>query len=167
MVDPGVPGDRPAGEEIRTRLRDFARRLTGDPHLAEDVAQETMVRILAPGTPRDVPYAFAVALNLVRTEARLAARQRRASDAVEEYADPRPSDPLGRLVAREEDSRLWSSMGRLPERERLAMELRFCEGLSCSGIGRTLGMTPNAVSCLLHRGKERMRTMLAVRSLTP
>jgi RNA polymerase sigma-70 factor (ECF subfamily) len=153
------------GEEIRTRLRNFAHRLTGDPHLAEDIAQETMVRILEPGTPRDVPYFFAVALNLVRTEARLAARRRQTSDAVEHVADPRPTDPLGRLVAEEEKMRLWSSLGRLPERERLAFLLRFSEGLSCAEVSRTLGMTPNAVSCLLHRGKERLRTLLSARSL--
>ncbi len=164
-MDPGTPGLTPVGEEIRTRIRNFARRLTGDPHLAEDIAQETMARILEPGTPRDIPYVFAVALNLVRTEARLAARRRQAPDAVEGIADPRTPDPLGRLVEEEERMHLWSSLGRLPERERLAVVLRFSEGLSCAEVSRTLGMSPNAVSCLLHRGKERLRTMLVARSL--
>jgi len=165
LTDPGAPGLVPVGEELRARLRNFAHRLTGDPHLAEDVAQETMVRILEPGTPREIPYAYAVALNLVRTEARQAARRRRAPEPVEDLVDGREAAPLARLEAEEARSHLWASLGRLPERERLAMLLRFGEGLSCAEVARTMGMTPNAVSCTLHRGKERMRALLAAGSL--
>jgi len=165
LAESGAPGTPPVDEEIRTRIRNFARRLTGDPHGAEDVAQETLARVLVPGTPRDLPYLFAVALNVVRSEARVEARRRRSAEPVEGVADPRPLDPLGRLVAEEERARLWSSLGRLPEKERHALLLRFSEGLTCAEVARTLGTTPNAVSCLLHRGKERMRSLLSARSV--
>ncbi len=166
MAEPGSPGAKPEEEEIRRRIRNFALRLSGDAHQAEDVAQETLARALVPGTPRDLPYLFSIALNLVRNDARRAARRRPASKPVEQVADPRETDPLALLVAAEESRRFWSAVGRLPERERHALLLRFSEGQTCADVARALGMSPNAVSCLLHRGKEHLRVLLAPRSLS-
>ena len=165
MADPGVQGTTPDDAELRRRLRNFALRLTGDPHQAEDVAQETLARALVPGTPRDLPYLFSIALNLVRSDARKAARRRPAAMPVEQVADPRSTDPLARLVEMEEQAAFWSVVGRIPEKEREVLHLRFGEEMTCAEVARTLGMTPNAVSCLLHRGKERLRPLLAPRSL--
>jgi len=167
LADSGVPRKAPEEEEIRRRLRNFALRLTGDPHQAEDVAQETLARALVPGTPRDLPYLFSIALNLVRSEARRAARRRPDARPVEQVADARSTDPLASLVAREEKAEFWSVVGRIPEKERQALVLRVSEGLTCAEVAGALGMTPNAVSCLLHRGKERLRTLLAPGSLKP
>jgi RNA polymerase sigma factor (sigma-70 family) len=127
LADSGNPGATPGEEEVRRRLRNFALRLTGDPHQAEDVAQETLARVLVPGTPRDLPYQFSIALNLVRSDARRAARRRPAPKPVEQVADPRSMDPLSRLVAEEERTRFWSAVGRIPEKERHALLLRFSE----------------------------------------
>ena len=167
MADAGAPGSRPVDEEVRTRVRCFALRLTGDEDRAEDVAQEAVARVLEAGAPTDLPYLFRVALNLVRTEARRNALRRTATGNVDRVADPRSPEPLHSMVSEEEKARFWSTLGRLPERERTALVLRFGEGLSCADVGRTLGISPNAVSCLLRRGKERMRGLLAPRSLNP
>jgi RNA polymerase sigma factor (sigma-70 family) len=165
LAEPGVPGRAPDAAEVRGRIRNFALRLTGDPHQAEDVAQETLARALVPGTPGDLPYLVSIALNLVRSEARRTARRRPSATPVEEVADPRAAGPLAGLVAREERARFWSAVGTIPEKERHALLLRYAEGMTCADVARTLGTTPNAVSCLLHRGKERLRTLLAPRSL--
>jgi RNA polymerase sigma factor (sigma-70 family) len=139
--------------------------MTGDRHFAEDVAQETLVRVLRDDGPRDLPWALRVALNLVRTEYRRAARRRSATTPVERVADPRAGDPLDALAAAEERARFWERFGHLPEKERTALILRFSEGLACADIARVFGVTPNAVSCLLHRGKERARALLSERSV--
>ena len=162
----GAPSGAPDDAEVRRRVRTFALRLTGDPHHADDVAQETLARALRPGTPRELPYLFSIALNIVRSDARRAATRRTAPVPVETVADPRSDDPLARLVAEEERARFWAVLGKVPERERNALLLRFGEGLSCAEIARTLEITPNAVSCLLHRGKDRLRSMLSPRSLS-
>jgi RNA polymerase sigma-70 factor (ECF subfamily) len=166
LEQPGAPGSRPVDAEVRGRIRAFAFRLTGDPELSEDVAQETVARVLARGAPTDVPYLLRVALNLVRSSYRKAARRRTAAEPLDRVADPRALDPLQRMVSEEERARVWEALGRLPERERTALVLRFGEGLACSDVARVLEVTPNAVSCLLHRGKERMREILAPRSLS-
>jgi len=157
---------RPAGLPLdaRTllRLRGLALRLTGDPEFAEDVAQETALRALREGTPRDLPYLFRVVLNLVRTEARRVLRRRTGGYTdLDLVADPGSPEPLQRLVAEERNARVWAALGELPERERAALLLRFSEELSCDEIARVLGASPNAVSCLIHRGKEHMRTILS------
>lgn len=166
MGDSGAPGRKPVDAEVRTRVRNFALRLTGDVHLADDVAQETVTRVLAEDAPTDLPYLFRVALNLVRSEARRT-RRRASTGEPERVADPRAPEPVERLVAEEERTRLWRALGDLPERERIALVLRFGEGMSCADVARALGTNPNAVSCLLHRGKERMRGLLAPRSVMP
>jgi RNA polymerase sigma-70 factor (ECF subfamily) len=162
----GEPGGPPLDGEVRSRVRNFAFRLTGDAHLAEDVAQETLVRALREGTPRDLPWLLRVALNLVRDDARRAAVRRATASPVDRVADPRTPEPYQVLAAEEERLRVWRALGRLPERERTAMLLRFGEGLPCADVAEVLGMTGNAVSCLLHRGKERMRGLLAPGSVS-
>ena len=166
MAEGAGPGVRPVDAEVRRRIRSFAFRLTGDAELAEDVAQETVAHVLAEGAPTDVPYLLRVALNIVRTEYRRAARRWIAPESIDRIADPRAFDPLQSLATEEERTRVWAALGRLPERERTALVLRFGEGLACSDVAGALGVSPNAVSCLLHRGKEHMRALLAPRSLS-
>lgn len=142
---------------LRDRVCRFALRLTGDHHLAEDVAQETVARVLREGVPRDLPYLFRIALNLVRTEARGRARRRLDRGArVDRVADRRTPGPLETLETKEEKERFWKALGHLPERERSALVLRHGEGLTCAEIALVFGTTSNAVSCLLRRGKDRL-----------
>ena len=165
-MDPGVPGTPTDEASLRRRIRGFARRMTGDADLAEDVAQETLVRLLRPGSPRDLPWAFGIARNLVRSEFRRSIR-RASPAAVDRVADRRAEEPLDALAAGEERERFWERFGLLPEKERTALLLRFGEGLSCAEIARAFDTTPNAVSCLLHRGKERARDLLSKREVAP
>ena len=156
----------PIDSRIRERLRGGAYRLTGDRTLAEDIAQEAVLRVLSEGEPRDLPYLFQVVLNLVRNEARRIARRRTGlSSALDRVADPADPGPLQNVLADERDRRLWSALGTIPDRERSVLLLRFAEGMTCSEIARVTGASPNAVSCLIHRGKERMRELLAPRSM--
>ena len=120
------------------------------------------MRVLAEGAPRDLPYLFRAVFNIVRNERRRHAQRRTGALLhADHVADPAEPGPLQRLVAEERDARVWSALGEIPERERSALILRFSEGLTCSEIARVLGVSPNAVSCLIHRGKENMRSLLA------
>jgi RNA polymerase sigma-70 factor (ECF subfamily) len=167
LAAPEGQGAPSAAADLRTRVRGFALRLTGDADFAEDVAQETLVRVLTGDSPRDLPYALRVALNLVRSEFRRARRRRAAPTEIDRVAAPRGAEPADALAAAEDRSRFWERFGHLPEKERTALVLRFAEGLSCAEIARVFGTTPNAVSCLLHRAKERARTLLAPGSVAP
>lgn len=160
MGTTGAPGTGPLDADCRRRLRDFALRLTGDLDLAEDVAQETIIRALREEVPTDLPYLFRVALNLVRSEARRVKRRKVLHEALVARGVREEPEPFDHLAAGEQKDRLWECLGRLPDRERTALVLRFGEGMSCTEIAAIQGTSPNAVSCLIRRGKERMRDLL-------
>jgi len=141
----------------------FALRLTGDRHRAEDAAQETLARALKSGVSMDLPYLFQIALNFVRDEARRAENRLRAPEDPDTRPDARAADPAEAIVVAEEKARVWEALGRMPEREREALVLRFGEGLSCAEVAAVLQTTTNAVACLLHRSKDRMILLLSRR----
>src|SRR5262249_57397073 len=67
----------------------------------------------------------------------------------------------GEQAARNEQMlRLSSQLARLPEAQRLAVELRHLHGWSLDDIARHLGRTPAAVAGLLHRALNQLRTVL-------
>jgi DNA-directed RNA polymerase specialized sigma24 family protein len=61
LDEAGDHGPATLDDRARRRVRAFAYRLTGDPHLADDVAQETLAKVLAGGVDREWPYLFRMA----------------------------------------------------------------------------------------------------------
>jgi RNA polymerase sigma factor (sigma-70 family) len=76
---------------------------------------------------------------------------RRARVLVEPDAARTP----GRSV--EDREVLWTALGRLPERQRVALVLRFYEDLSEAQIAEILRCRPGTVKSLVSRGLERLR----------
>lgn len=74
--------------------------------------------------------------------------------------------PAGRIADRpagerpEPDPRLWLAVRRLPERQRLAIGLRYVADLSHAAIARSLGTTPAASRRLVADALARLRTQL-------
>jgi RNA polymerase sigma factor (sigma-70 family) len=100
---------------------------TGDRALAEDLAQETLARAFAHWrrvSTLDAPggWAHRVSLNLLRSHAR---RHRVATDAQPRLVTPVPPqlDPSDAVALR-------SELLRLPERQRIAVVLRYFADLS-------------------------------------
>jgi RNA polymerase sigma factor (sigma-70 family) len=52
---------------------------------------------------------------------------------------------------------LWTALGRLPERQRAALVLRFYEDLSEAQVAEILRCRPGTVKSLVSRGLERLR----------
>jgi RNA polymerase sigma-70 factor (ECF subfamily) len=79
---------------------------------------------------------------------------------------------LGSLLAAEQTSpslaaerleqavRLAEAMATLPEAQRLALELRYGQGMAVLEIARQLDRSPSAVAGLLRRGIRALRTLL-------
>jgi len=85
-------------------------------------------------------------------------RIRRREQALEELPEPAaaeaPSDPL--LM-----ERLRECMARLTDRQRMAVVLRYQEGLGPNEIADVMEIPVNTVKSMLHRTLAEMRTILA------
>jgi RNA polymerase sigma-70 factor (ECF subfamily) len=84
----------------------------------------------------------------------------------ERLADTEP-DPLGAYVLGEDRERLAGTIARLPDREASAIALYYIEGRDYAEIATILRIPPGSVATALHRGRERLRSMMTQRETTP
>lgn len=135
-------------------LQRYLARLTGDPDLAADAAQEAFVRLLErrPPEARVRPWLFRVATNLVRDAGRrkrtrqVLAFEGRAQLA---HGDPpgSPEDVVDTMVARR---MVRDALDALSPKERKALLMRE-EGFKHREIAQALGTTTGSVGTLLSR----------------
>jgi RNA polymerase sigma-70 factor (ECF subfamily) len=142
------------------RLVRYLDRLSGDPELASDLAQEAFVKLLRRGALPDHPEAWliTVAMNLFRNARSTRARRRRLLTTARVEAtlgDPMPGP--GQLVeATDERERVRAAIDRLGERERQLLLLR-AEGYGYRDLAAALGLHEASVGTLLARAKRAFR----------
>lgn len=134
-------------------VRMLQRRL-GDRDRAEELAQETFARAVQspPDNPR--PWLFAVALNLVREDARRNERQGRRLTLLkaDETTSPAPDAVFER---RERQARVREALDQLSARDREALLLK-AEGFSYEEIAEALGLARGAIGTTLARARKRL-----------
>lgn len=135
-------------------LRMLLRR-TGDPDRAEDLAAEVFSRALAapPRNPR--PWLFAVALNLVREDARRALRQGRRLELLKAETPPYTETPAEEYDRAERAAEVRNALDRLSERDREILLLQ-AEGLDYTEIAATTGLARGAIGTTLARARRRL-----------
>jgi RNA polymerase sigma-70 factor (ECF subfamily) len=144
------------------RLYRYLNRLTGDPELAADLAQEAFLRLYRRGSPPDRPEAWliTVGMNLFRNAYTEKARRGRLLKLV------RPEDLLGSAPSVPGDGgcagvlrcKIRGVIDRLPERERQMLLLR-AEGYSYRDIAEALDLAETSVGTLLARAKRAFRDL--------
>jgi RNA polymerase sigma-70 factor (ECF subfamily) len=147
-------------EEYRSRLYAFLARLSRSRDIAEDLAEETWLRLVAssgrlrPDT-RLGPWLFTVARNLYYSYCRSRALSEAASDGLIGLwpgGSPRPS-PFEETAARELERRLEHGLAALPATYREALLLVGVEGLAPSDAAGVCGLTPEAFRQRLSRAR--------------
>jgi RNA polymerase sigma-70 factor (ECF subfamily) len=173
-----VQGDRTAIEALLGQLRPMvvrycrARlgRVSGHYHIADDVAQEVCIAVLA-ALPRyrDMgrPFAsfvFGIASHKVADALRNSVRSAVPTQDLPDGPDqgPGPEETVVRYIEAEHARALLS---RLPENQRELIILRVVSGLSAEETGNVLGMSPGAVRVAQHRALARLRAMADVESI--
>ena len=141
----------------------IARRMLRDDAEAEDVAQETMLRLwrnaagLELGPTGVRPWLRRVASNLCIDRV----RARRNTTVVEEVPEESaPPSQLRHLAERELGARVDAALQALPERQRLALTLFHYEGMSQIEVGDVLGISDEAVESLLARARRTLKAGL-------
>lgn len=136
-------------------LRAYVARTVGNPSQADDVVQETFLRLLVKPVPtRDVDelraYVFRIASNLVIDQWR--ARKHEATGEV-----PEPSAPASDHALRVDVGRLFA---RLKPRERQLVWLAHVDGQDHREIAATLGLGAASIRVLLSRARRRLAHIL-------
>jgi RNA polymerase sigma-70 factor (ECF subfamily) len=141
-------------EAERAGLIRFARGMLADEHEAEDVAQEALLRLCrAWGRAREArPYLYKTIANLCMD------RLRRRGRSLPPERAPQLPPPAEAGERREAVRRALEQLG---AHERAAVLLRETEGLSYREIGAALEATVAQVTNWIHRGKNRLRELLA------
>jgi len=143
-----------------TRLYRYLDRLSGDPELASDIAQEAFVRLFRRGSMPDTPQAWlvSVAMNLFRNARSSRSRRGRLLTAARSegvLSDPAPS-PDHFAASEESSRRVRAAIDRLAERERRLLLLR-AEGYSYRDIATALDLKEASVGTLLARARAAFR----------
>ncbi len=135
----------------------YCHRLTGDPDVAEDVAQEAFVRLWyrrVSGEPRALrSWLFKVATHLIRDRARSTANRQRllAAHPVRPAAAEMPDAAAERAEAAE---RVREVLDGLDVRDRILLLMRE-EGFSYREMAEAVDVAPASVGTLLARALER------------
>jgi RNA polymerase sigma factor (sigma-70 family) len=165
-------GDRAAAlaltQRVTPRVLAYATRLLGgDRAEAEDVAQETMLRLwrVAPdwrqGETRVTTWAYRVATNLCIDRQRSRRRKGHVDlDDAPELPEPGPGAE-SRLQDAQRLDALHIALAALPDRQRQAVVLRHIEGLTNPDIAQILEIGVEAVESLTARGKRALAALLA------
>ena len=146
---------------LKDKLFRLALRITLDRAEAEDVVQDTMIRVW---NKRDEwqqfesveAYCLIVAKNLAidRSQKKDAQNVELTPEMAEE-ADT--SGPYDRLVNNERMKIIHRLIDELPEKQRLIMQLRDIEGESYKDIAKVLQLTEEQVKVNLFRARQKVK----------
>ena len=172
-------GDTAAFELIVMRFKDqiinYICRSVGDYHQAEDLAQETFIRIYKNAgsyEPRSKfkNWLYLIATNLCRNEIR--DRNRRKTDLLTEVSiEDQETDYLNLLPdfrympdrlyeKKERELIIQQKINCLPENQRLSLILVTYQGMSYEEIAEIIGCSVSAVKSLIHRSRQNMKKLL-------
>jgi RNA polymerase sigma-70 factor, ECF subfamily len=155
-------------EQVRPMVVRYCRarlgRISGQYHVADDVAQEVCIAVLS-ALPRyrDMgrPFAsfvFGIASHKVADAVRTATRSAVPTEDLPDGPDEHPG-PEEIAVAYIEAQRVRELLAKLPGHLRELVVLRVVAGLTAEETGNVLGMSAGAVRVAQHRALARLRTI--------
>lgn len=159
--DPSAP--RELVERHHIELRRYARVLLRDGAAAEDAVQTAFEKaFVALGRyPEERvaalslrPWLYRITLNVVRNAWRDGRREVVLAETPETGEDPGSED-------REAWMDVLEALGRLSERQRVAVALRYIEDLPYAGISERTGWPVNTCKTLVRRGIGRLGVLLS------
>jgi RNA polymerase sigma-70 factor (ECF subfamily) len=162
----------PLYQGLGPKLRAFLFRLAGRSPVADDLLQETFLRLhRARGSfvagAAVVPWAYAIARNAwldhvrsARVRAKTFEREGTDGAPAPEAATGPEADSEEAAIARETASKVQSVLDRLPTSQREAFVLLRYEGMSVEDAAEVLGSTPTAVKLRAFRAYEALREAL-------
>ncbi|HEX7180207.1 MAG TPA: sigma-70 family RNA polymerase sigma factor [Thermoanaerobaculia bacterium] len=161
-------GDRDAFTDVVDRHKDavvnYLTRLTGNRDRAEDLAQETFLRLFRSASSYTEQgllraYLYRIATNLVRSEERRERRLRVLLPFLGGREHTEPAAPSG-LLLQELHREVTGAVAALPLRYRVPLVLHEIEGWSYADIAEELSCREGTVKSRIHRGRQHLRQKL-------
>jgi RNA polymerase sigma-70 factor (ECF subfamily) len=159
LLDRVREGDQSSFDELflryYRRIYDVLFRLMGDAAEADDIAQETFIRLyrhpLPPGREHNVGgWLYRVAINLGYNALR-ATRRRATYEQVDDVTSP--ADPEALAAQNDECRRVRQTLSELPSQQAQLLMLRHA-GLSYQELAQALDVAPTSVGTLLARAER-------------
>ncbi len=164
-------GDRDAARLLMHRLtpRIFrqAYRMLGDKAEAEDVTQETMLKLWKIATEwrqdevKVTTWLYRIVANLCTDRL----RKRRGNASIDEVAEPEDGaeSVADQMQQTTRSDALSDALNQLPDRQKQAVVLRHLDELSNPEIAKIMDVGVGAVENLIARGKRALASVLAKR----
>ena len=165
---PGIPDESALVRQFRERLRLFALRRLRDSAAAEDVAQETLRRVLEAcragrlENQSALPaFVFQTANHVCLQHFRSNTREGRALLRLG-GEDPPEQDrhPLATLIGDEQRAAVRRALERLSVEDRDLLRLMYYEEVDSALLSRRLGLTAGALRVRKHRVLARLAALL-------
>ncbi|MBN1826533.1 MAG: RNA polymerase sigma factor [Candidatus Eisenbacteria bacterium] len=145
-------------------LLGYLTGMVGDRTGAEDLLQETMIRVWRKiddyrelGAFRS--WVFRIATNLALTELRRSRYKQVGVEEIGEMADPEGLNPEEEWEKKERETRLKRALRALPDDHRAVMLLRVRNGMSIREIAETLSLPEGTVKSRIHYAVRRLRSI--------
>ena len=159
-------------ERWAARLLRFLERMVKDTAVAEELVQETFLRVHRARSRYEPDAKFStwlytIASNVARNELRRPFRRaphdstdaEREGAPLELAAEESPVDEI--VNARREGSEVEAALQKLPERQRAALWLAAVEGLPYAEVAQALDTSESSVKALVHRARVALAEQLA------
>jgi len=158
-----------AAREVSRAVLDYLIRYIGDPAVAEDLLQETLIRMnrgLArfEGRASIKTWAFSIASRVAADYLRHPERQIRVVELEEADATVDPASGVDeRLVIGEMDACIRRTIDTLPDSYRTALILHDLEGLTAEQVAEIGECSLATAKIRIHRARQRLKDALANR----
>jgi RNA polymerase sigma factor (sigma-70 family) len=137
----------------------YATGLTRDTERARDVVQDTFMRLCraerAAVEQRLAPWLYTVCRNRSIDVCRKEGRMNSTTDEAAVIGHEQP--PEAAVEARETHSRALDLIGRLPDKQREVIRLKFQSGLTYAQISEVTSLSVSHVGVLIHHGMKTLR----------
>jgi RNA polymerase sigma-70 factor, ECF subfamily len=162
------PSPEALSAQFWDRIRVFAARRVKDLALAEDVAQETLRRVLDAiaadrvRNPDALPaFVFQTARHICMQRARSETREAAALERLHRSGDtPGVTDALRDLVTEEERTAVRRALAMLEARDQTLLHLLYFEQVEAAEAAHRLGVSPGALRVRKHRALARLASVL-------
>ncbi len=159
-------------DRFRERIRVFATRRLRDPTAGEDVAQETLRRVVDALRAQRIEnlealpgFVFQTARHICFQRDRSAMREARALSRFAETDLAKEPDALASLISEERCVSVRRALGKLDKTDRALLRELYFENRETGDVAKNMGVSAGALRVRKHRALQRLSELLLSRNL--